>query len=32
VVASTEEAKPVCQLPAGVIGGQPDGWGRPAAS
>ena len=32
VVASTEEAKPVCQLPAGVIGGRPDGWGRPAAS
>jgi len=32
VVASTEEAKPVCQLPAGWIGGRPDGWGRPAAS
>jgi signal transduction histidine kinase len=32
VVASTEEAKPVCQLPAGVIGGRPDGWGRSAAS
>lgn len=32
VVDSTEEAKPVCQLPAGVIDGRPDGWERPAAS
>ena len=31
VVASAEEAKPVCQFPAGVIGGRPPGWGRPAA-
>jgi signal transduction histidine kinase len=31
VVASTEEAKPVCQFPAGVIGGRPPGWGRLAA-